>query len=117
MFNKESKDRSQEKFLLYKPLRKIEEWGVNNDIVKLFFNHNKPVERFMRWLMKKSKVSDLKLDEIGSMVWQFCDGTKTVYQIAIAMVKRFNDTEQNSIDRLIMFLRYLSRRGWITFEK
>jgi len=33
------------------------------------------------------------------------------------MVERFNDTEQNSIDRLIMFLRYLSRKGWITFEK
>ena len=54
---------------------------------------------------------------MGSMVWQQCDGTKTVYDIAIAMTQRFNDTEQNAIDRLIVFLRYLSRMGWITFEK
>lgn len=117
MFNKKNKEKPQENFLLYRPLRKIEQWEVNDEKVKLFFHHNKPVERFMRWLIKKSKVSDIELDEMGSMVWQLCDGNKTVYDIAKAMMERFNDTEQNSIDRLIMFLRYLSRRGWITFEK
>ena len=117
MFNKKNKDRPQVNFLLYRPLRKIEHWEVSGDKVKLIFEHNKPVEKFMRWLIKKSKVSDLELDEMGSMVWQLCDGTKTVYDIAKAMVERFNDTEQNAIDRLIMFLRYLSRRGWISFEK
>lgn len=117
MFNKKNKEKPQENFLLYRPLRKIEQWEVNDEKVKLFFHHNKPVEKFMRWLIKKSKVSDIELDEMGSLVWQLSDGTKTVYDIAKAMMERFNDTEQNSIDRLIMFLRYLSRRGWITFEK
>lgn len=117
MFNKKNKEKPQENFLLYRPLRKIEQWEVNDEKVKLFFHHNKPIERFMRWLIKKSKVSDIELDEMGSLVWQLSDGTKTVYDIAKAMMERFNDTEQNSIDRLIMFLRYLSRRGWITFEK
>jgi len=117
MFNKKNKEKPQENFLLYRPLRKIEQWEVNDEKVKLFFHHNKPIEKFMRWLIKKSKVSDIELDEMGSMVWQLCDGNKTVYDIAKAMMERFNDTEQNSIDRLIMFLRYLSRRGWITFEK
>lgn len=117
MFNNKNKEKSQENFLLYKPLRKIEQWEVNDEKVKLFFYHNKPIERFMRWLIKKSKVSDIELDEMGSMVWQHCDGTQTVYDIAVAMMKKFNDTEQNSIDRLIMFLRYLSRKGWIVFEK
>ncbi len=36
----------------------------------------------MRWLIKKSNVSDIELDERGSTVWQLCDGTKTVYDIA-----------------------------------
>ncbi|MBU3142508.1 PqqD family protein [Clostridium sp. CF012] len=117
MFNKKNKEAAQENFLLYRPLRKIEQWEVSDGKVKLFFKHDKPVERFMRWLIKKSKVSDIKLDEMGSMVWQLCDGTKTVYEIALSMVEKFNDTEQNAIDRLIMYLRYLSRKGWITFEK
>ena len=117
MFNKKNKEKTQENFLLYRPLRNIKQWEVNDEKVKLFFHHDKPVEKFMRWLIKKSKVSDLELDEMGSMVWQMCDGTKTIYDIALVMMERFNETEQNSIDRLIMFIRYLSRRGWITFEK
>lgn len=117
MFNNKNKEKSQENFLLYRPLRKIEQWEVNDGKVKLFFQHNKPVEKFMRWLIKKSKISDIELDDRGSMVWQLCDGTKTIYDIAIAMAKRFNETEQSAIDRLIMFVRYLSRKGWITFEK
>jgi len=117
MFNNKNKKESKENFLLYKPLRKIEQWEVNDEKVKLFFHHNKPIEKFMRWIIKKPNINDIELDDRGSMVWQLCDGTKTVYDIALAMVKRFNDTEQNSIDRLIMFLRYLSTRGWITFEK
>lgn len=117
MFSNKNKKKPEENFLLYKPLRKIEKWEVKDEKVKLFFEHNKPIEKFTRWLVKKSKVSDIELDDRGSMVWQLCDGTKTIYDIALAMVERYNDTEQNCIDRLIMFIRYLSRRGWITFEK
>jgi len=117
MHNKKNKERSEENFLLYKPLRKIEHWEVKEEKVKLIFEHNKPIERFIRRFIKKSKFSDIELDEMGSMVWQLCDGNKTVYDIALNMVKKFNDTERNAIDRLIIFLRYLSRKGWITFEK
>jgi len=116
MLNNKDKKKSKENFLLYKPKRKIEHWEVNNEKVKLFFHHDKPVEKLMRWLIKKSRVSDIELDDRGSMVWQLCDGTKTVYDIALAMMKRFNESEQISIEKLIMFLRYLSRSGWITFQ-
>jgi ArsR family metal-binding transcriptional regulator len=117
MFSIKKKEKPQENFLLYKPLRKIEHWEINNDKVKLIFHHDKPIEKFLRWLIKKSSVSDIELDERGSLVWQHCDGTKTVYDIAQVMMEKFNDTEENAIERLIMFTRYLSRRGWITFEK
>ncbi len=113
MFNKE---KQKENFLLYKPSRKIEHWEMNGDKVKLFFHHDKPIEKFMRWLIKKSKISDIELDARCSMVWQLCDGNKTVYDIALAMMGKFNDTEQDSIGKLIMFLRYLSRNGWISFD-
>ncbi|MFT5872836.1 MAG: hypothetical protein ACI8WT_001773 [Clostridium sp.] len=116
MFSKKNKQISQENFLLYRPLRKIEHWELNDEKVKLFFYHNKPVERLMRWLIKKPNVNDIELDERGSMVWQSCDGSNTVYEIAVAMMKKFDDTEQESIDKLVTFLRYLSRSGWITFE-
>lgn len=117
MFNKKNKEKSEENFLLYRPLRKIQHWEANDEKVKLIFEHNKPIERLIRRITKKSKFSDIELDEMGSAVWQLSDGNKTVYDIALTLVKKFNDTEQNSIDRLIIFLRYLSGKGWITFEK
>ncbi|MBK5239653.1 PqqD family protein [Clostridium sp.] len=116
MFNNKDKDKSKENFLLYRPLRKIELWDVNDEKVKLFFHHNKPIERCLRWLIRKPKVNDIVLDARGSMVWILCDGNNTVYDIAQTMVEKFNETEQESIDKLIMFVRYLSRSGWITFE-
>lgn len=116
MFSNKNKKKSKEKFLAYKPLRKIEHWELNENKVKLFFKHNKPIDKLQRWIMKKSNVNDIELDERGSMVWQLCDGTKTVYDIALAMTKTFNETEQISIEKLIVFLRYLSRSGWITFK-
>jgi hypothetical protein len=118
MLNKrnKNKEKPQENFLLYRPLRKIENWELNDEKVKLYFHHNKPIEKFMRWLIKKSNVNDIELDARSSMVWQLCDGTKTVYDIVLAMMKEFNETEKNSTEQLITFLRYLSRKGWITFE-
>jgi hypothetical protein len=116
MFKNKKKEKAKENFLLYRPLRKIENWEVNDEKVKLFFHHNKPAEKFMRWLIKKSNINDIELDARGSMVWQLCDSTKTVYDIVLLMMEKFNETEQNSTERLIMFLRYLSRRGWITFH-
>lgn len=116
MSNKKNKEKPQENFLLYRPLRKIEHWEVNDDKVKLFFKHDKLVEKFMRWLIKKSNVNDIQLDEKGSTVWQLCDGTKTVYDIVKVMMEKFGETEQASIDTIITFLRYLSRKGWISFD-
>lgn len=117
MFNKKKKESLEENFLLYKPLRKIQNWEANDEKVKLIFEHNKPIERFIRRFTKKSEFRDIELDEMGSLVWKLCDGHKTVYDIALDMVKKFDDSEQNAIDRLIIFLKYLSRKEWITFEK
>ncbi|MGH4119367.1 PqqD family protein [Clostridium sp.] len=116
MFKNKKKEKAQENFLLYRPLRKIEHWEVNDEKVKLFFHHNKHIEKLMRWLIKKSNINDIELDPRSSMVWQLCDGNNTVYDIAQTMMGKFHDTEQESIDKLIMFVRYLSRSGWITFE-
>ncbi len=117
MFNKKGKEKSEENFLLYRPLRDIEKWEVNDEKVKLFFINDKPVEKFIRGIIKKSTVTDMELDEMGSMVWQLSDGTKTVYDIALIMKEKFNDTEQNSIDRVIMFVKYLHGKKWIAYGK
>jgi len=119
MFNKKNKNKDikQDNFLLYIPQRKHDDWEVRNGRVYLNFYHNKPVEKFIRWLFKKPYKSDIELDERGTTVWQLMDGKRTVYDISKELSNKFGDDEKTSNKRLIMYLRYLVREGWISFRK
>lgn len=103
-------------FLLYIPSKKHKTWEVRNDKVYLTFHHDKAVEKFMRWLVKKPSISDMELDELGSKTWLLIDGEKTVFQIGKDLVQIFGDKIEPVYDRLVMYLRYLNRRGWISFK-
>ena len=47
------------------------------------FQENKGVFHFLaQKILKKPKVSQIHLDEMGNFVWPLIDGTRTVYEIA-----------------------------------
>lgn len=114
MVNKENKE---ENFLLYIPKIKHETWEEKKGKVYLIFHHDKAVERAVRWLFKKQTVSDMELDKRGSAVWKLIDGKKNVYEISKIMSEKFGDTPEDSQQRLIMYIRYLLKKGWIALEK
>lgn len=109
--------KKQDNFLLYVPQKKHLHWEEKKGIVFLIFYHNKPIERFARWLVKKPNTSDIELDSLGSRVWLSIDGERTVYGIGEELKKTFGEKCEPVYDRLIMFLRYLNRRGWISFDR
>ena len=113
--NKEVKN--QDNFLLYIPVKKHLEYEAKNGYVYLIFHHDKAIEKFLRRLVKKPAVSDIKLDDLGTFVWQSIDGKKNVYEIGKDLKKKFGNRCEPVYDRLIMYLRYLSKKGWIAFEK
>ena len=107
----------QDNFLLYVPKKKHETWEIRDDKVYLIFHHNKFIEKFVRWLVRKPNVSDMALDELGSTVWLLIDGKTTVYDIGKKFEEKFGDSCRPVYERLIMYIRYLNRRGWITFDR
>lgn len=109
--------KKDDNFLLYIPKKKHEDFEVKNNTVKLLFHHDKPVEKFVRWLVKKPGTSDVELDDVGSKVWLLIDGEKSVYDIGQGLLDEFGKSCEPVYDRLIMYLRYLNRKGWISFEK
>lgn len=116
MKSKEKCNKEEKNFLLYIPEIKHSNYKVDeNNIVTLYFEHNKPVERFARWLVKKSNISDMVLDEKSSSVWLLIDGERSIYDIAMEMAKKTGDTRDVAIERLVMYMRYISRKGWIKF--
>ena len=55
----------------------------------------------------------LKLDEVGTFVWNLCDGKHTVKDIVEAMVARYKLSRREVEVSLTEFLRRLAKRGMI----
>ncbi|CCJ34249.1 MULTISPECIES: PqqD family protein [Caloramator] len=112
-----AKQKKDDNFLLYIPRKKHLTFEKRDGKIYLIFYHNKPIEKFLRWLVKKPAVSDIELDGLGSRVWELIDGENTVYDIGQKLLEEFGKEAEPVYERLIMYLRYLNRRGWIAFER
>lgn len=114
---KKKKETKDDNFLLYIPKLKHTAWEKRNNKVLLIFYHNKSIEKFVRWLVKKPYVSDIELDEMGSVVWQQIDGKQTVFEIGEKLKEKYGEKCDPVYDRLIMYLRYLVRKGWVQLDR
>lgn len=115
MFN--NKNKKQENFLLYIPVKNHATFEEKNDRIYLVFHHDKFIEKFARKLFKKPNITDIELDELGSEVWRLIDGNKTILQIIEKMREKFGEKCEPINERLILFIRYLNKRNWIKFNK
>jgi len=106
----------QENFLLFVPHMKHTEWIEKDGFVLLIFHHNHPIQKAANWLVKKSSTSDIKFDDLGSTVWKAIDGKRNLYEIGEIVKTKFGASSEPVYERLIMYIRYLNRRGWIYFE-
>lgn len=112
----QSDKKAEDNFLLFVPHIKHETWEEKEDGVYLIFYHNHPVQKLANWLVKKPNKSDIKLDELGSEVWKSMDGSRNIYDIGQLVRAKFGESCEPLYDRLVLYLRYLNRRGWIYFE-
>jgi hypothetical protein len=111
------KKKVADNFLLYIPRKKHNEWIYKDGSIYLIFHHYKIAEKLARWLVKKPCVNDIKLDSIGSCVWNLIDGEKTVYDVGQDLLKEFGDSCQPIYERLAIFIRYMNRKGWIALNR
>lgn len=103
-------------FALYIPEIKHHQWEIQAGRVRLTHTTRDPVRKFAGWLVKKSPVSTLDLDELGSKAWLLIDGEKSIYEISKEINKDGKDTPEEALRRLVTFVRYLAKKGWITFK-
>lgn len=115
--NNSKKNKKEDNFLMYVPRKKHLTFEESKGIVKLIFHHDKIIEKVVRWLVKKPCISDVELDKYGSSVWLLIDGSNTVYDIGQELLMEFGEKIEPVYERLVMFLRYLNRKGWIAFDK
>jgi hypothetical protein len=108
--------KDQYNFALYVPVIKHQQWENDAGRVKLHCTIKDPVRIFAGWLVKKSPSITLDLDEMGSKAWLLIDGEKSIYEISKEINKDGKDSSEEALRRLVTFVRYLAKKGWITFK-
>jgi hypothetical protein len=96
-------------FALYVPVITHQQWENNAGRVTLHITTRDPVKKFVSWLMKKSPVTTLDLDEMGSKAWLLIDGEKSIYEISKEINKDGKDSSKEALRRLVTFVRYIVR--------
>ena len=96
-----------------------QEWhvGENNRVVVMvpkFGDH-----WFGRWMMSKMERPKvrLKLDEVGSFVWQRCDGKNNVEEIGRALSQQFGEQVEPVYERLSLFFRSLDKTNSLKWQQ
>jgi hypothetical protein len=69
---------------------------------------------WLLWMMKKP-LYRVKLDARGTVVWQACDGRRTVALVASVVADRFPEEPDTPL-RTALFVRELARGGFLRLE-
>ena len=109
---------TEEEFLEFVPKRADYKWELNKKglveikVPKFKSNFGKSFCK----VIKKDNTFSANMDKIGTVVWQECDGKKTVKEILEKLKKKF--TKEKNIDqRLFLFLKQMDNLNYITLYK
>lgn len=113
-----SRKSKKQNYLEFIPVKNPEvEFKTNEDGVIVLFKewtgfYHKIAQKFFH----RPRVSQIKMDEYGSFVWNEIDGEKNVYDVALTTEKAYPDMEK-ALERVIKFLEILRDNGFITWNE
>ncbi len=73
------------------------------------------VERIARWLGASERAGEAKieLDEVGTFVWDLCDGRLTVREMVASLAEKYKLNRKEAEASLTAFLRSLAGRNLV----
>ncbi|GAB4370150.1 MAG: PqqD family protein [Calditrichia bacterium] len=115
MLRKKKKDRGAiiAEWLEYYPVRN-REFEINQDQVAVIIIPH-PENRLMDKLLPRPQqpAGRIKLDEIGTFVWEMCDGKSTIKEICTALEKKFGERVKPAEERTVVFLQQMYKEKFI----
>lgn len=103
-------------FVLYVPEITHDDWKIVEGKVLLNFKVANPITRFAGFLAKKEPKRDMLLDAMCSSAWLLIDGERSIYEIARIQAKGSQDEFKEDLRRLIVFIKYISKQGWVRYK-
>ena len=113
------KNNKDKNYLDYIPVRNSEyNWKVlKDDIVEISVVNKGIFNLIAQKFFKAPKVSKIKLDEYGSIVWKSIDDKKDIGEIAQSVRNNFEDEENVFYSRLIKFFQILKENKFIEYKE
>ena len=92
-------------------------WSVERELVTLHLQNKGLFHRAAQLLFKRPRISHVKLDALGSLVWTLADGELNVQQIGKRLGEQFGDKAQPLYERLVSFLQTMEECRLIKWKK
>jgi hypothetical protein len=112
-----AKKRKSDNLLDYIPVRNVQ-WENSTEGCAVL-----NVPKFKRkWMfnllihLKIEPVYKLNLDEKGTAIWKYCDGSDDLYHIALKLREKYGDDIEPVFDRLNAFIRQLFHQKLIKLD-
>lgn len=111
------KDYEEKNFLDFVPrIPKELNYSINEDGQVTIYQENKGLFNWIaQKLLKKPRVSQIHLEEMGNYIWPLIDGKNTVFDIAQMVKEHFGEKAEPLYDRLCKYLKTLKDYGFIEF--
>lgn len=91
-------------------------WYKNDDKVVLEIRRQGKLHNLLHKVFKTPLTSTINLEELGSFVWENCDGQNSLYAISQKLEEEFGDRAMPVTARLIQYIRVLTNNNLITLE-
>lgn len=120
----DAKERPQPRVLKRSELLKLKptrdpqiKWERDEEgLVRLETDRLQIGRRLLATLLRVPAKKRIQLDEVGSVVWELCDGEHTVEQIARELMRRYRLDKHEAEVSLMTFFQDLTKRRLVTLR-
>ena len=109
------KKQTTENFLEKMPKRAEINWSEKDGLVTLEIPNKGLFNRLAQKFLKKPKISYIHLDEMGSFIWPYLDGDKTIIEIGTFVQEKFGEKANPLYERLAEYIRRLASYGFVKY--
>lgn len=93
-------------------------WETDEDGKVTIFVENKGFfNKALQLIMKKPKISQIHLDDMGNFIWLLIDGKKSIYDISVLVKEEFGEKAEPLYNRLVQYVYNLESYDFIKINK
>lgn len=110
---------SRDQALHSRPVRNPQlEWERvdGGDVHLRIYRRNDRVAKALCWMFRAPEYKEIVLDEVGSDIWELCNGERNVEAIVLATSKKYKLTRRECETSVAAYLKMLGDRKLIGFQ-